>query len=358
MKSFVLFGIYLFAITVCFAQSIEKRIILIGDAGEINVEQSSLIHKAVALIKKDSTTVFFLGDNIYPSGMGLTGVAKEEGIKSIQSQFEPFRQQDVPVYFLAGNHDWNVSRKGGLEKLKAQDDFLKAQMDNHLSLIPTAGQPGPVSIPLAADLTVIAYDSEYWLYPFHPADEDLDAKRKVFVDSLRLLFDQNKDKTVLVLSHHPMITYGEHSLNFGWKQHIFPFTRMNKKLYIPLPVLGSLYPLWRGVIFKSAEDLPSKPYQTLVHSVLEARGDHPNVVFAAGHDHGLQFITNEDLVQVVSGSGSKSSFILDNKQLKFKYQQQGFCVADYLSNGAIRVSYYIFKGADTVKAYETTILKK
>lgn len=358
MKSFLLPFVFFFTLSYSYGQALEKRIILIGDAGEINYKQSSLIHKAVELVKKDSTIVFFLGDNIYPSGMGLEGMAQEEGIKSLQSQFEPFRQQGVPVHFLAGNHDWNVSREGGLAKLKAQEDFLVSQKDKDLSLIPNAGQPGPVSIPLTKDLTVIAYDSEYWLYPFHPADENLEAKRKVFVDSLGLLFAQNKDKIVLLLSHHPMLTYGEHSLSFGWKQHLFPLTKLNKKLYIPLPVVGSLFPLWRGLVLRSAEDLPSKKYQALIHDVMVAKGDHPNVLFAAGHDHGLQFIDNGEILQVVSGSGSKESFILDNKNLKFKYQQQGFCVADYLDNGTIVVTYYTYNGTDAVKAYEATIIKK
>lgn len=340
------------------AQSITKRIILIGDAGEVNTKQSSVIHKAAELIKKDSTLMFFLGDNVYPSGMGLEGIEKEEGIKSLNSQFEPFRKEDVPVYFLAGNHDWNVSRPGGLEKLKAQGDYLRSKNDHHLQLIPTAGQPGPVSIPVNDELMIIAYDSEYWLYPYHSADIDLVKQRAVFIDQLKQLFEANKDKTVLVLSHHPMITYGEHSLAFDWRQHIFPLRKLNSNLYIPLPIVGSLYPLSRATIYGSDEDYPSKKYQELVHDIAEARGNQSNVIYASGHDHGLQFITKDDIVQIVSGSGSKTSFIVNNENLKFKYQKQGFCVFDYLDNGDILLAYYTFDGINTVKAYETLIAKK
>ncbi|MCI0921260.1 metallophosphoesterase [Sphingobacterium rhinopitheci] len=355
---------HLFYLLFCFlfweanAQSIAKRIILIGDAGEINTKQSSVIHKAAELIIKDSTLMFFLGDNIYPSGMGLEGIEKEKGINSLNAQFEPFRKENVPVYFLAGNHDWNVSRPGGLAKLIAQGDYLKSQNDQYLKLIPSAGQPGPVSIPVNDALVIIAYDSEYWLYPYHSSDIDLQNQRTLFVAQLKQLFENNKDKTVLVLSHHPMITYGEHSLAFDWRQHIFPLRKLNSKLYIPLPVVGSLYPLARSTFYSSAEDYPSKKYQELVHDISEARGNQPNVIYAAGHDHGLQFISKDDLVQIVSGSGSKTSFIVNNKNLKFKYQKQGFCVFDYLDNGNILLAYYTFDGLNTVKAYETLIEKK
>lgn len=341
-----------------YSQEFVKRILLIGDAGEINNQQSSLITEAVSLVIKDSTLVFYLGDNIYPSGMGLEGKEQENGRLSLESQYAPFRKQNVPVYFLAGNHDWNVSRKGGLEKLKAEEDFLVFQQDSNLQLIPSAGNPGPINIPIAEGFNIIVYDSEYWLYPYHSPSEDLIEKRKIFNQELTTLFNKNSDNVILVLSHHPMATYGEHSLIFGWKQHLFPLTRINKDLYIPLPIVGSLYPLWRGVLFKSAEDLPSKPYQHLVNDVLKARGDHQNTLFAAGHDHGLQFIEDQSITQIVSGSGSKTSFIIDNKNLKFKYQQQGFSVIDYYDNGDILLSYYTFESDRVHKSFETIIKKK
>lgn len=358
MKRLFLGFILLFFVVFGYAQKLQKRLILVGDAGEINTQQSSLIHKAVDLIKKDSTLVFFLGDNIYPSGMAVEGVEKEAAINSLRSQFEPFRSKDVPVYFLAGNHDWNVSKPGGLEKLIAQEDYLKTQNDKDITLVPVAGELGPIQIDVSNDFVIIVYDSEYWLYPYHVDEKNAIEQKKAFEIKLKALFDANKDKTVLVLSHHPMITYGEHSLIFGWKQHIFPLTRLNKNLYVPLPVLGSIYPLWRGQLFDSAEDLPSDPYQELVKMVMKAKGDHDNVLFAAGHDHGLQYIDNGKIRQVVSGSGSKSSFIINHKDLKYKYQHQGFCVADCLDDGSIVLSYYIFKNSNAEKAYEIKIDKK
>lgn len=353
--------LYIFAClltTTVSAQSLVKRIILIGDAGEINNKQSSIIHKAAELIKKDSTLMFFLGDNIYPSGMGLEGIEKEEGIKSLDSQFEPFRDENVPVYFLAGNHDWNVSRPGGLEKLKAQEDYLNSRQDEYLQLIPKAGEPGPVSMPIDDGFTIIAYDSEYWLYPYHSPEINLEQQRKDFFNRLKLLFEENKDKTVLVLSHHPMITYGEHSLSFDWRQHLFPLRKLNRSLFIPLPIVGSLYPVSRATIFSSNEDYPSKKYQQLVKDMAKARGHQANIIYAAGHDHGLQFIEVGDIKQIVSGSGSKTSFIVNNKNLKFKYQKQGFSVFDYLDNGNVHLVYYTFDGINTIKAFETIIVKK
>lgn len=341
-----------------FTQQFVKRLILFGDAGEQNPAQSMLIEKAVSLVVPDSSVVFFLGDNIYPKGMSIEPAEQTSEKQILFSQYAPFRALSVPVYFLAGNHDWNVSRPGGLAKLKAQENFILNQQDPQLHFLPTAGDPGPVSLALAPGLTVLIYDSEYWLYPYHADSIDLQQQREEFESKLKHLFNANKENVVLVLSHHPMATYGEHSLRFGWKQHIFPLTRLNKSLYIPLPIIGSLYPLWRGILFKSAEDLPSAPYQHMVKGVLHARGGHRNTLFAAGHDHGLQYIEQDSLRQIVSGAGSKSSFIVTDKHLKYKYQKQGFTILDYYSNGDLRLMYFIFDGDQVQKSFETRIPKQ
>ena len=339
------------------AQEIQKRFIVVGDAGEINAGQETLIHAAVDLLIPSRTVAFFLGDNIYPNGMGLEGKEKVDGELSLLSQFAPFREKDVPVYFIAGNHDWDVSGKDGLAKLKAQEAFLKAQNDKGIQLVPKAGELGPYVLDVSDSLRIILYDSEHWVFPHH-ADEKLFAEqKKAFVDSLKGAISAAKDKQLLIMSHHPMQSFGEHGLSFTWKQHIFPLTRLNKNWYLPLPVLGSLYPLWRGYLFKSAEDLPHPTYQALIHQLAEATQGVKNTLFLSGHDHGLQYIQSEKGKQVVSGSGSKTSYIRPHKDLKFKYESQGFCVIDYLSDQSLLLKFYIYKGQKAELAFEEKILK-
>src|SRR4029077_15375984 len=88
--------------------SVRYRVIFIGDAGEINKEQQAIINYASRIIIPNKTTAVFLGDNIYPRGMGLPG-SKEEAITKniLQSQYLPLRNNGAPVYFVPGNHDWD-----------------------------------------------------------------------------------------------------------------------------------------------------------------------------------------------------------------------------------------------------------
>src|SRR5471030_230396 len=88
--------------------SVVYRVILIGDAGEIDKQQMAVLSFAANKIIKNKTTVIYLGDNVYPRGMGLPGSPDQKRDESIlRSEYEPMRTKGAPVYFLAGNHDWD-----------------------------------------------------------------------------------------------------------------------------------------------------------------------------------------------------------------------------------------------------------
>src|SRR5690606_40796464 len=51
--------------------------------------------------------------------------------------------------------------------------------------------------------------------------------------------------------------------------HIFPLRKIWRGLYIPLPILGSVYPLLRSTVFRTAEDLKHPCYRELIESVTD-----------------------------------------------------------------------------------------
>src|SRR5712675_3612522 len=105
--SYLLLGILIFH-SANAQDSILQRVILIGDAGEIDPAQQAVIPAASALVLENKTTVVYLGDNIYPHGMGLPGSREEQETKNIlESQYKPMRSKGAPVYFIPGNHDWD-----------------------------------------------------------------------------------------------------------------------------------------------------------------------------------------------------------------------------------------------------------
>ena len=335
-------------------QEVKYRVILIGDAGEMNTGQLESLKSAANHVIKGKTTTLFLGDNIYPTGMALPGSNNiKETEQILKSQFEPMRANGAAVYFVPGNHDWDKSGPNGLAKIQAQGQFLASFNDPLLKLIPDNGCPNPVAINLTDKLTIIAYDSEWWLFPYDKANPDCECNSKEeVVMRMRELFDQNKDKMIILAAHHPFQSYGAHGGYFTFKNHLFPLTSLNKNLYIPLPIIGSLYPFLRTT-FLSPEDMKHPLYKEMMDKVNSVFGEAPNVVYAAGHEHGLQLIKSKQL-QIVSGAGAKHSPNKLGKNSLFHSFQNGYVVADQLMNNDMRYEYYTFSDTGVNKVFSYT----
>ena len=340
---------FFFGLVLCHAvraqDSISKRIIFIGDAGEIDKEQQAILPAASNLILKDRTTVIYLGDNIYPKGMGLPGSRDQQETKLIlQSQYKPMRSNGASVYFIPGNHDWDWQGKNGLAKIKQQWAWLEEQSDSLLKMLPPDGCPGPSEINISDEMTIIVFDSEWWLFPFDKtnllADCNCRTKKDVILKMQELLY-KNRNKIIFLASHHPFQSYGTHGGYFSWKDHIFPLTAANENLYIPLPVVGSLYPLLRKT-FTNPEDLNHPLYKNMIRQVDAVFDSFPNLIHVAGHEHGLQYIKDKE-VQVVSGAGAKQTYAKKGKNSLFAEANQGFVVADLLINRTVRFTFYVYK---------------
>ena len=324
--------------------SILHRVILIGDAGEMNAQQIKILADATGRIITGKTSVFYLGDNIYPRGIGLPGSKTEETTKNILlSQYKHLRSKGASVYFIPGNLEWDKSGSKGLSKIKYQSRFLQEQGDSLVRMVPANGCPDPVEIDLTDSLVVIAFDSEWWLYPFSKdnPDADCDCKTKSDITTrLEELIYKNRYKLILLADHHPFQSYGRYGGSFSWKDHIFPLTAINKNLYLPLPVVGSLYPLLRNV-FSNPEDLHHPLYKDMIKKIDAATASQPNIIHVSGHEHSLQFI-KENQIQIVSGSGSKEPFVMPGKNALFTDTKPGYVTADLLSGNNLRFTFHIY----------------
>lgn len=349
--------LFLLAPFILFAQdSIRYRIIFIGDAGEIDAQQKSVLTNASSHIIPNKTSVMYLGDNIYPRGIGLPGSTEEETTKQIlQSQYMPMRSKGAPVYFVPGNHDWDRMGPKGLAKIKRQWEFLNEQGDSLLQMVPPDGCPDPVEINVSDSLTIIAFDSEWWVYTYNKnnPDADCDCKNKdeVIARFEELLY-KNRYKVILLASHHPFQSYGTHGGYFSLKDHIFPLTAANKNLYIPLPIIGSLYPLLRST-FTNPEDLNHPLYKDMIKRIDGVFSGFPNLIHVAGHEHGLQFIKGTQ-TQIVSGAGAKQTYARKGKNALFANAMQGYVTADLLAGNNIKFTYYLYTDTGVRSAFTYT----
>ncbi|QQL49080.1 metallophosphoesterase [Mucilaginibacter ginkgonis] len=335
-----------------------QRIIYIGDAGEADTQQGGVLSHAQARILPGKTNVIYLGDNIYPTGMGLPGALNEKETGDIlKSQFEPMRAKGAPVYFIPGNHDWDRMGPQGLAKIKRQWEFITEQKDSLLKVVPGNGCADPYEIKINDSLVVIAFDSEWWLYLYSKENPDADCDCKTedeIIARFKEILNRNRDKVIMLADHHPFISYGHHGGYYGIGDYFFPLTSVNKNLYIPLPGLGALYPVLRDG-FPAAEDQSHPLYRTMVDKIYKAFEGFPNMMVVSGHEHGLQFNKDHDRIQVVSGSGAKEAFVKKGPHSLYAETKPGFVIADLLADKSIKFTYYA--GVDTVYSQVFTYTK-
>ncbi|MEO6455561.1 MAG: metallophosphoesterase, partial [Ginsengibacter sp.] len=138
---------------------------------------------------------------------------------------------------------------------------------------------------------------------------------------------------------HTLRSYGIHGGYFTWKQYIFPFTDAIKNAYIPLPLIGTIYPITRSV-FGTAEDLKHPFYAEFISEMNKVIKGHQNVIFASGHEHSLQLIKDTGYYYIVSGGGSKATRVSPNKKKLFGSDNYGFTTLEISKNKNVKASFY------------------
>lgn len=340
--------------------SIQARIILIGDAGQLTNGRHPVVNAAKKTITFDKkTTVVFLGDNLYKTGLPDNSLPTYDIAKApLDSQIQIAGKSDAKVYFVPGNHDWSNGGTTGYQSILRMQSYIDLLGNANVTMLPRDGCPGPVEVTITKDVTLVMMDSQWWLHEHDKPGVESDCEFKTKAEVLAELEDilsKNADKLVLFAFHHTLRSYSPHGGYFTLKQHIFPFTDARKNLYIPLPVLGSIYPLTRAV-FGTEQDLKHPLYQSMLNDIQKVVKGHPNVIYAAGHEHSIQLIQDSSYNYIVSGSGSKHTRVTKSKHSLYASADPGFVTLEIYKNKDVRATVYIVDGDSVRMDYTNRIL--
>lgn len=322
------------------------RVILVGDAGAPETDEpdpllATLRHHAEAA--GPNSAVVFLGDNVYSDGLPPEDDPRRpEAEARLQAQIDAVSGIPGRVVFIPGNHDWNHSREGGLEQVRIQEDFVEAALGEG-TYLPSNGFPGPVAVDLTDDLRLLAIDTEWWLGQYARAvGDDPEAGASVGTDDDFLLalhdaVERAGDRRLLVVGHHPILSEGDHSGAVPPERHLFPLLALHPKAYVPLPFVGSLAIGVKRFQGEDHQDLGHPRYRDLRAGLAEIFAPAEGLIYAAGHDHSLQYIeaigSRTALRQLISGSGSEGDFVVPRDAL-FTASTRGFVLLDYYEDGS------------------------
>ena len=313
------------------------RVFLVGDAGAATLDEPALrLLKAQLAETGEDGAVVFLGDNIYPHGLPDSASAgRPEAEARLLAQLKAVEDFPGRIVFVPGNHDWDRGR----EALARQEAFVEEYLDRGNTFVPNDGFPGPAEVELTDDITLLALDTQWWL-----ADEptfgdtgeyDLEEPADVLLELEGLLYKHRKEH-LLVVGHHPVFSNGRHGGHFSLREHL-----------TPIPLVGSVEPIYRRFIGKR-QDLASARYRLMRRELVQLFDRHENLVYAAGHEHNLQYFRKQSRRTaqhyLVSGSGSKVSYVAGGHGASFTAQKEGFASLHYYADGSVSMEAWAPEG--------------
>jgi hypothetical protein len=263
--------------------------------------------------------VAFLGDNIYERG--LPTEPSEEDLEKLAGQVMALPDHPgVTGIFLPGNHDWahGASVLDGRAALARQSEWIEQNAPGRdTRFLPDDGCPGPAGVDLGDSVHLVFIDTEWLLR----RPEEHCGSEGDFYLRLTEHLRAERDRSVVLLAHHPLVSGGPHG--------------------------GNVAPLERGPFVywlasrsgASIQDLSSRRYSTVIRLIQEAiaaSGTRP-VAFAAGHDHTLQVIgmsgPGTPAYQLVSGAGSRSERARWVEGMRYATDGYGYMRLDFRSEG-------------------------
>ncbi|SFS29829.1 metallophosphoesterase [Lutibacter maritimus] len=310
----------------------------IGDAGNANLNENlthfNLLKNELSSVDKNAT-LLFLGDNLYEKGLPKkshpTRKISEHRLNAQINLVENFKGKTI---FIPGNHDYYNQ---GIKGLKREQDYITDRLGKD-SFFPKDGCPIK-KIDISDDLVLIIIDSQWYLenWDKNPTmNDNCDIKtRELFFDEFESLIKKNELKTTIVAMHHPLFSNGSHGGQFSFKSQLYPVNNN-----FPLPIIGTLANIFRTTSGISVQDLNNSLYLELKNRIVTLAQKAEKVIFISGHEHNLQYIVQNNIPQIISGSGSKTAAARVINGSEFSYGGLGYAKVVLYKNGATDVYFY------------------
>ena len=291
------------------------------------------------------SVVVFLGDNVYPQGLPPPeAAARSEMERRLDAQIDVVRSRGVRAIFVPGNHDWEKGKPGGWEAVRREGAHVVARGGPLVDFLPRDGCPGPEVVDLKERFRIVALDTQWWLHD-GPKPEDpispcaADSAPEVLA-ALRQSLEGAGEREVVVAAHHPLATGGPHGGYFSFRAHVFPLTDVHKGLWIPLPLVGSLYAAVRKGGF-TEQDIAGDRNREMREALEGVLRERPPLVYASGHEHTLQVLESPSARRLlVSGAGSlgHTSSVRRIDGSRFASSRAGFMRLDFPREGGARLA--------------------
>ncbi len=236
------------------------------------------------------------------------------------------------TYFIPGNQEWDNGHSYTLDALRRSEEDLDKLVNTTETLSPKDGCGEPKVIELGERLLLLLIDSQWVL------QSDFSGERKrsgcsidnelELITRIQTILSKNKNKNIIIASHHPVWTNSKTGGNYSLKDHI-----------LPLPLIGSII---TGVkkIGGIDQHFGNPQYEAYRAALNLALSNFEGIVVASSHDHNLQYIQKNKNHFVVSGSSTNVEFLQKGGQLEYGTMRNGFAKLIQTKDLQLWIEYY------------------
>lgn len=341
-----------------------NRLILVGDTGRPEHRGRQPVFEGMSKYRGDDaskTTVLFLGDLIYDGTINSKDeTVRQRSRERLLDQYSFVATNGLSGIFIPGNHDWDGGRGSICAQAALVQEFRDSNPEHSRANIhyfpQPCGCPGPAFVDFPAfqlavlDTTWLRREKRRQKTSMHCPNQSISSTLQALKDGVK------SEKPLIIAGHHGVRSYGPHGQFYDWKDHVFPLRQggWTKVLWIPLPGIGTLVPLFHSTIGCALD--ACGPLESHIQRQLRETLESINpVVYAAGHDHSLQVLTGEPFAQLllISGAGSPTAVneVTSGTKTLFAQSTSGFMVVDFLESKKIIVRVITTDEAGTREAY-------
>ncbi|MGB3151884.1 MAG: hypothetical protein WBB27_14595, partial [Maribacter sp.] len=310
-----------------------KRFLLLGNSGAkssgMNDDLYVHVEKRLKTYNQDDYLIF-LGDNIKNNMLENAAIKQQLGAIT-----QLLRSLTGNKLIIPGEREWK--EKGG-KGLDAVETYFEDNLLDGENYQPEKGCPIE-TIDVDDQIELIIVDSQWYVQNWDRMPKINDKceikTREQFLIELRDKIKKASHKTVLLAMHHPLYSNGFHN---GYLPSSILLNPTSENAF--MPIIGGIWSALRTQGGISQQDRLNPMMNELMSEVESALRQAPRAFLLSGHEQALEYIEQDHVRQIVSGTSSASRGATLAKNGHFSSGSIGFAELRLFKDGNSKVSYY------------------
>jgi hypothetical protein len=340
------------------SDSLQYSVFFVGDLG-YDVPQGRATLRAMLPALRTAgpqSSLLVLGDITGPDGFDEDEATTAER-ERLQGFAELFAEVPGKVFFTPGERD--LGRAGNFGRLDDLEDFFDEAVEKKIRFLPDNACSGPDDYELQPDIGLIGVSTAWYLADWYLDDEvseDCDYNdRNTFMLAFGDEVKGYRDKTKIVMMHHPLQSNGNRGGRFTLGQHLFPLADVIPGAYLPLPGIGTIARAIQGS-GGSRQDLGNLIYKEMIGGMKTQIEDEDNVIFLSAHEHNMMYVPEGNHHVVLAGSGSVKGPAGKGNDAAFAYGALGYGRLDFFADGSLYLSFIATENGESRTVFRRKII--